>query len=867
MKKSCLSIVIFCFLSVFLEGNEVNLIKKFQLEGGELRLSRYIQPQSYFDSVGQQSAILGREDGHSEIWVYPYKVLHNFRLYFLIEDENKLIEGRNVVRRIEVYPHQTILHYVHSSFKIEEIFFSPLKESGVVILLSVKAVKPLSLIVSFTPDLKLMWPAGLGGQYSYWDDEKNYFVLSEGTRKNVALVGSPAGKRFSTGPAHALPEEDMKFKIHLDPEKTEDYFFPIYISASHKGRKQADKTYSLLSTDFRKLYLEKFYHYKKLEKEFLSVQTPNKMLNQAFEWAKVAVDKAFVCNPQLGCGLVAGYGLSGKRERPGFAWFFGGDTFFNSLALNSIGSFDVSRQSLALIRKNQRQDGKIMHELSQGAAFIPWFKEYPYGYCHAETTPYYIVSLYDYLKWSGDIEFIKKSWPSLKRAYRYILSADTDDDGLMENTVAGLAALELGAFLKKTKSDIYLAALSVESFKAFSEMASLMGEETLSQDSKRLFQKALTSLRDKFWVEEKNRYAHALTVEDKPLSENTIWPFMPLFFHQFHPDRADSTLDIFASSEMSTDWGVRSLSSKSAYYDPLNYNYGSVWPFLTGYTCLAEYNYGRSLSAYSLLMNLAHNTFIDALGFCPELFSGEFFTPIEESVPHQIFSSSPVITCTVRGLLGLKGNALKREMEFKPNFPAIWGKVEIKNFFLGKDVFHIRTERDEKKMAFRIESSSKAPYYLYLSPSLGYGARIKLVSVNGKDKDFQIEKKRGEVRCVLRLEIKDQVEVQIEYDDSIFIFLPPYFPQIGDKTTGLKIIRAHYSDNQMKILVEGFKGMEYTLRLITPRTVLWLKGAKIIKEEKLEKKLRFGFERDKENYTRKEIVIKFKATVDISDLM
>lgn len=213
-----------------------------------------------------------------------------------------------------------------------------------------------------------------------------------------------------------------------------------------------------------------------------------------------------------------------------------------------------------------------MHELSQGAGFISWFEEYPYGFYHAETTPYYIVSLHDYLNWSGDLRFIEISWPSAKKAYEYVLSSDTDGDGLMENTVAGLAALELGAFLKNTKSDIYLAVLSVEAHRIFSELARQMGEKYLSQKANKAFEKALEALRDKFWIEKEKKYAHALTIEDKPLAETTVWPFMPLFFRQLPQHRADYILDLFAFSEMSTDWGIRSLSPKSSYYDPLNYN-------------------------------------------------------------------------------------------------------------------------------------------------------------------------------------------------------------------------------------------------------------------------------------------------------
>jgi hypothetical protein len=801
---------------------------------------------------------LGTESGNAEIWVYPYKVLHNFQLYFLIEDENDIVAGRDVAQRIDVYPHQSILSYAHPSFRVEEIFFSPLSESGVVILFSVEAIKPISVVASFTPDLKPMWPAGLGGQYSYWDNEKKYFVISEGTRKNVALVGSPRGEQFSSGPAHALPEGEMKVKIRVAPEDAKKTFFPIFISASHEGRKKADEVYSSLGKDFKGLYFEKVRHFERLAKECLSLRTPEESLNQAFEWAKAAVDKAFVCNPQLGCGLVAGYGLSGRSERPGFAWFFGGDAFFNSWAITSYGDFEVTRQALAFLRKNQRKDGKIMHELSQGAAFIPWFEDYPYGFYHADTTPYYLISFHDYLSWSGDLKFIEESWPSLKKAYQYILSSDTDGDGLMENTAAGLAALELGAFLNKTKSDIYLAALSAESHRVFSELASLMGEKQLSQDSRKAYERALETVREKFWVEEVKMYAHALTIENKPLVEKTVWPFMPLFFRQLPGDRADYILDLFASSEMSTDWGIRSLSPKSAYYDPLNYNYGTVWPFLTGYTCLSEYNYGRALSAFPLLMTLAHNTFVDALGFCPELFSGEFFVPIEESVPHQVFSSSPVITCLARGLLGLRGNALKKEIEFSPSFPAKWDECEIRNLRIGEDLFHFKVQQSENKLVLKIEPQAHAPYRLYFNPYLGYGTKVKAVRANGKETDFRIEERSGEVRCLLSLDIKDKTLVEIITEKSILLYLAPSLPKIGDRTSALKIIRAGYSNNQLKILVEGLGGKEYALSLISSRSVVSIKEAEIEGSESLEKRIKINFKGEQEEYRKKEISLWFE---------
>src|SRR5678816_1733775 len=67
-----------------------------------------------------------------------------------------------------------------------------------------------------------------------------------------------------------------------------------------------------------------------------SLRSPDSLLDRAVEYAKVNLDESFVCNPDLGCGLVAGYGLSGAAsDRPGFGWFFGGDAAINSFAMSA----------------------------------------------------------------------------------------------------------------------------------------------------------------------------------------------------------------------------------------------------------------------------------------------------------------------------------------------------------------------------------------------------------------------------------------------------------------------------------------------------------------------------------------------------
>ena len=148
------------------------------------------------------------------------------------------------------------------------------------------------------------------------------------------------------------------------------------------------------------------------------------------------LDESLVCNPDLGCGLVAGYGLSGAAsDRPGFGWFFGGDASINSFAMSGAGQSALVRDgALRFFAKYQRADGKITHEISQGAGHVDWFS-YPYPYYHGDTTPFWILAFGEYWRQTGDTALVRELWPNLKRAFEWSRETDKNGDGLMENPV------------------------------------------------------------------------------------------------------------------------------------------------------------------------------------------------------------------------------------------------------------------------------------------------------------------------------------------------------------------------------------------------------------------------------------------------
>jgi glycogen debranching enzyme len=143
------------------------------------------------------------------------------------------------------------------------------------------------------------------------------------------------------------------------------------------------------------LWRAKVAHYRSVREQQLRLSSPDASLDLALEWAKVNLDQQLVCNPELGCGLVAGFGRAGPGNyRPGFGWFFGGDAAINSLAMGGLGQFELVKQWLEFLAKYQRADGKITHEISQAAARLPWFTEYPYTWFHGDTTPFWMLACY-----------------------------------------------------------------------------------------------------------------------------------------------------------------------------------------------------------------------------------------------------------------------------------------------------------------------------------------------------------------------------------------------------------------------------------------------------------------------------------------
>jgi len=807
---------------------QAGFVPRFRLEPCEIGLERPAQPNTYFDKVGRKFAVLGYESGSCEAWAYPLKLVRNFEMSFLIGSSTQPILAKDIVRFISVSPAATTLTYAFQSFTVRAVIIASIDEPGAIILLAVDTTEPLTIVCSFLPVLQPMWPAGIGGQYAYWDDGLKAYLISEPTRKNHGFLGSPAAQGISYTPAHMLSDAPNQFKIAIETNETvKKSYIPVIIAGGKGPRDDIRKVYEKLAANPEAVYRTAVGHYRKLRQETLRVRTPDKRIDLAFEWAKVAYDNLIVDNPDLGKGLVAGLGSSGTGGRPGFGWFFGSDAFMNSLSLDACGAFAAVKDALLFTQKWQREDGKMAHELSQAAGYLNWFKDYPYGYIHGDTTPFYIAACDEYFRASGDAEFVKASWPSLRRAYDWCLTTDGDKDGLMDNRKAGLGALEFGS-LTGIQTDVYLAAAWARASFAMQRLAGAAGDENYAQAAAGYYEKARRALNSKFWDEERGRYAYAFNADGQLVKELTPWSAVPLVWGIGEAGKNMRTLENFNTAELTTDWGIRMLSNKSRLFEPLNYNYGAVWPFLTGWVATALYQHNFSLQGFLLLTAAVRHTFDNGLGNVTELFSGHQNIWPQEAVAHQGFSSSGVIFPLVRGLLGLDGDAANKRLVFEPRFPADWKDVSIDNFKIGQEAFSFHFLRQETRLRLEIASRKDNGYKMTFAPALGLGTDVHGARVNGvtvSAKVIKLEMAQA-VQPTVELNLAGKDIVEIDFDPAVEILPPANESKTGDLNKGLRIIKMEQSGKALKVIVEGRAGEAYDLALTQSKKIASVEGAK-----------------------------------------
>ena len=555
----------------------------------------------------------------------------------------------------------------------------------------------------------------------------------------------------------------------------------------------------------------------------MKLSLPDRNLQVAYDWSRVSTLQGLVDEPFAGKGLVAGYNISSGSHRPGFSWYFGRDSMWTSLALNAIGDFATTRTALEFLMQYQRPDGKIPHEIAQTVKLIDWWKDYPYGTASADGTPLFIVGFDDYVRASGDVAFARDHWDSLWHAYQYLKSTYAPN-GLSQEYPrrprldrGRSAALHSGPAARRFRGRTLAASCTrqVSALPESKRSPTSRARSASPTSRRRLTTRPRSSAPPSKSSSGRRRKTSTDTLLDsagKLIDKPSVLGTVPMWFGELDQRKSDLFLNQIAGPAHQADWGMRIISQQDPNYSPTGYHFGSVWPLFTGWASVAGYRYHRPLYGYANLMANAQLAHDGSPGRVTEVLSGDYYTQLSTSTPHQIWSSAMVITPLLRGLLGLEVNALKSSVVLAPHVPAGWNDFAIHNVKVGATTLDFTFHRAGDDMTLEVQRHGSGVVQLEFSPAFSLRAKVVEATVDGKKVTPTISANENDQHATVSASIaSDTTTIHLRVSGDFGIAYPFAAPADGAPSSNLKIVSEVWNEahDRLQLQVAGVSGAKY----------------------------------------------------------
>ena len=347
--------------------------------------------------------------------------------------------------------------------------------------------------------------------------------------------------------------------------------------------------------------------------------------------------------------------------------------------------------------------GKIMHEARRGE--MPALGEVPFGryYGGVDTTPLFVALAGAYAQRTGDMSLIDRLWPALKRAVGWIEQfGDSDDDGLLDYARGAKGGLSNqgwkdsgdsvfhsdGRFPKGPIALVEVQGYVFAAYRAMAELAERRGDDPAAADYRRKAERTRQAVEARFWMESREYYGIAVDGESALCEALSSNPGHLLFAGLPTPERGRKVVDKLMSSGFSSGWGVRTLASGEARYNPMSYHNGSVWPHDTAICALGMSRYGERDGVVGLMSDMFEAASLFEMRM-PELFCGFSRLAGEPPVAYptacipQAWAAGSVFML-LQACLGLQIDAFKRRVDIvHPRLPIGIDRLRIQGLRVG----------------------------------------------------------------------------------------------------------------------------------------------------------------------------------------
>jgi hypothetical protein len=729
----------------------------------------------------------------------------------------------------------------------------PLDAPGAIVSYEVDGVRPVDIVVRFAPVLNLMWPGGFGGQEAQWHAAASGYLLSEPLHRYTGLIASPDIVAHDETPNAARQiGETRSLAFTIRPGKARSAV--VVLTAGVAGEDPAPIAGQLLD---KRAALEgaAAQHYDEMLAREVEIDTPDPEVDRALAWSQIALDQAWVCNPDLGCGQVAGYGPSRKARRPQYDWFFAGDGMVTTRALLAAGRYERAREELEFILKFQdRKTGMMWHELSQSAGAMDW-RRYPYMFVHVELSHDFLAMMAEYYATTGDLQFVKKHWDALQAAYRYCQTLLDPKDGLPR-----IPSGKQGSNEQDPLSDeLTLSAGWVAASEAYAALATATGRQSIARAALETSKRARQAIAGRYWDERRTFWISGHTRSGAPVMDRDIRPMSVVQQSLFSAEQRNVVLDQIAGADFQTDWGTRSKAESDPTYDPNSYAGGSVWGLGTSGVASTYWSEHRPATAFPIWSALVPWSSLDSPGHLHEVLAGDFYHEEVESVPEQTWSSAAFLTASVQGLLGLRADGAARLLTFAPHLPSTWDQVSLRRVRVGDSRITIELTQAVGEVTLRITNEG-APLKMSFDPELPLGASVQNARLGEREIPATLVQHAQDTHAHIELDLpRGESVVRVAYSGGVVIVPPAPRPALGERSRGMKIVGVSLKDRTYTIAIDHLASEPTRFELRTPWKIEAVQGAQLLPAAPSSYRIEIGASADGEQraHMRSKVLVTF----------
>lgn len=418
------------------------------------------------------------------------------------------------------------------------------------------------------------------------------------------------------------------FDIDVPPKHKRTFFLEIDCNGGNPGH------------DLWRAFFSKFRDARRAMKMSVSraasIATSNEVMNEGVRRAVSDLYTLITETPE------------GPYPYAGIPWFstvFGRDALVTALETLWLDP-SIARGVLRYLAANQAQEedpaadaepGKILHEVRYGEMAelgeVP-FRRY---YGSIDSTPLFVMLAGAYYERTDDLETIQALWPHVDAALGWIEKyGDCDGDGFVEygrRTSEGLVNQGwkdsydsvFHADGSLARGPIAVAEVQAYVFAAWTSAAVLARRLQYHNRAAEL-EAAAASLRRQFdqvfFDSALGTYILALDGDKRPCRVLASNAGYALYSGIAMPDRAQPVVDTLMSAALFSGWGIRTVGTAEARFNPMSYHNGSVWPHDNAIIAEGFARYGFRREAVRVFEGLFDaSTHID-MRRLPELFCG-----------------------------------------------------------------------------------------------------------------------------------------------------------------------------------------------------------------------------------------------------